>query len=144
MTMPLPQTSVLPVSPGSELYYERGGIAFDGGNIKKAKIYFERGASLAETEEDWAYGLCQWALLEQFTGNIEKSMELLEEVMAFQSSAYPEMFYFQANNYAFLDDFKQALSLAKYYLFCDAEGEYAEEAEEFVTMIETECLPFLR
>lgn len=135
---------ILTVHPGSELYYERGGQSFDHGNIQKAKVYFDRGASLAETEEDWAYGLCQLALLEQFTGNIKKSMELLEEVMAFQSSTYPEMFYFQANNYAFLENFNQALSLAKYYLLCDPKGEYAEEAEEFVQMVETECLPFKR
>ena len=138
--MMIPKTRILKVRPSSDLYYERGGRAFDEGDLTKAKEAFDRGASLSETEEDWAYGMCQYALLEQFAGNIEESISILEDVMKVQSSSYPEMLYFQANNYAYLERFNQALSLANYYLHRDPEGEYAKEANEFVHMIETECL----
>lgn len=134
------QSAVLEVIPSSDLYYERGGQLFDKGNIQKAKEAFELGASLAETEEDWAYGICQLALLHQYTDSIRDSIELLEEALEYQSGVYPEMFYFQANNYAFLENFEKALSLTKYYLLLDPNGEYAEEATEFVQMMEEECL----
>lgn len=132
------RTKMTTVIPDSELYYERGGRAFDRGDIQKSKEAFEIGASLAESEEDWAYGICQLALLHQYTDDIAASMELLDEAMRYQSAVYPELFYFQANNYAFLENYEKALSLTRYYLLMDPNGEYAEEAKEFVKMIQME------
>ena len=133
-------SAVITVQPDSELYYHRGGRAFDQGKIEQAKIYFERGASLAESDEEWAFGMCQVALLHQATGMYESSMELFDELIEYQSTLFPEMFYFQANNYAFLEEFERALSLARYYLTISPDGEFMNEVSDFVKMVEAEAL----
>ncbi len=135
---------IVPLVPSSELYYERGGQAFDVGEIDQATHCFDRGASLCETEEEWAYGMCQVALLEQYAGRFEASMAIFENVLKVQASTYPEMLYFQANNYAYLERYNHALSLANYYLACHPDGEYAQEAREFVETIQAEGLVFPR
>lgn len=128
--------TIIRLEPSSDLYYSRGLTDFERGRIEKAKQKFRIGASLAKTPQDRFFGLCQVALLHQHTGHYEESIRLMDELIGESAGRYPEIYFFQANNYAFIDDHKEALKYTERYLRIDPEGEYAEEAEEFKEMLE--------
>ncbi|WP_277630612.1 hypothetical protein [Atopococcus tabaci] len=132
------RNTIIEVIPNTGLYYDRGLREYEKGNIPRAQKYFQIGVSLAENEQDRYFGLCQVALLHQHLGNFQESLELLEELLAKGTSRYPEMYFFQANNYAFLEEYKEALKLTERYLRIEPDGEYAEEALEFKEMLEEE------
>jgi len=132
------RNTIIQVIPNSDLYYSRGLKEYEKGRISQAKKNFQIGTSLAKNEQDRFFGLCQVALLHQHTGQYKESMEIMEQLLKKGAGRYPEIYYFQANNYAFVEDYKEALKLTERYLRIDPDGEYAEEAEEFKEMLEYE------
>ncbi|WP_027108881.1 tetratricopeptide repeat protein [Lacticigenium naphthae] len=132
------KSTIIHVVPSSSLYYDRGLKAYDENHIDKAQKYFERGVSLAETEDDRIFGKCQLALLYQHNGNFQVSIDMLNELLEEKPTRYPELYFFQANNYAFVENYEKALHLTELYIRTDPDGQYLDEAKEIKEMIEYE------
>lgn len=132
------QANIIRINPNAEFYFNRAWEAFDKNDLDHSLKYFERATSLADNDVDREFGQCQIALIHQHLGNFQKSCDLINELIQKGSENYPEVHYFQANNYAFLGDYSKALKCTQMYLYLVPMGEYKEEAEEFQKDLEEE------
>lgn len=135
-------TNIIHIHPDAEFYFNRAWDAFDKNALERSLKYFKRAASLATLDEDKEFAQCQIALIHQHLGNYQQSCDLIQDLILKGSENYPEVYYFQANNYAFLGDFSKALKSTQMYLYLVPSGEYKEEAEEFQRDMEEELNTF--
>lgn len=142
MTQKKPQANIIRIHPDAEFYFNRAWDAFDNNALERSLKYFKRAESLANLDEDKEFAQCQIALIYQHLGNYQQSRDLIHELILKGTENYPEVHYFQANNYAFLDDFARALKCIQMYLYLVPNGEYKEEAEEFQRDLEEELNSF--
>lgn len=119
--------------PTGEYYYTKGLKALRKRELLKAKKYLSRAMDLEPLEPMIA---CQLAVVETELGNFEQSNGLLHFVLDDLDPLISECHYFLANNYAHLGLFKEAFTHAKAYLEQDESGEFAEDAEELLDLIE--------
>ncbi|MCA9764904.1 MAG: hypothetical protein KC455_00640 [Carnobacterium sp.] len=129
---------IIPFIPTSDFYFQRGIKAFQKNDMTKAKEYLLRASTLSKTEEERIFALCQLAICHQQTGEFSESMEILEELIQSDGDIFPEAYYFQANNYAFLDELEKSLELVNQYLELEPDGDFTEEAESLKQVIEIE------
>lgn len=132
------QSNIIRINPNADFYFNRAWEAFDKNKLEQALKYFKRATSLSDNDGDREFGQCQTALIYQHLGNFQKSCDLINELIEKGSENYPEVHYFQANNYAFLGDYTKALKCTQMYLYLVPNGEYREEAEEFQKDLEEE------
>lgn len=124
--------------PSSEYYFSLGIEAFQKNDILKAKKYLNRAATLCKTEEEKIFALCQLAICHQHAGEFNESIAILDTLIEESGDIFSEAYYFQANNYAFLEDLEEALELVKMYLKEDPAGDFIEEATELKQTLEME------
>lgn len=129
---------IICIEPSAEFYFKRGWKAFQKSRLHDAEKYFERAASFAQDEMDRVFGLCQVALIKQHQGNYQASADLLDSLIKEGLGYFPEVYYFQANNFAFLEDFLRALKYTQVYLYLEPSGDYQQEAEQFQAELEIE------
>ncbi|KMY55423.1 hypothetical protein AC623_16975 [Bacillus sp. FJAT-27231] len=124
---------VISFLPTGEYYYTKGLKALRKRELPKAKKYLSRAMDLEPMEPMIA---CQLAVVETELGNFEQSNGLLHFVLDDLDPLISECHYFLANNYAHLGLFKEAFKHAKAYLEQDETGEFSEDAEELLDLIE--------
>ncbi|MEK4028054.1 tetratricopeptide repeat protein [Pseudobacillus sp. FSL P4-0506] len=124
---------VISFLPTGEYYYTKGLKALRKRELSKAKKYLSRAMDLEPMEPMIA---CQLAIVETELGNFEQSNGLLHFVLDDLDPLISECHYFLANNYAHLGLFKEAFKHAKAYLEQDETGEFTEDAEELLDLIE--------
>ena len=134
--------TIIPFIPTSDFYFQRGVKAFQKNDIIKAKEYLLRASTLSKTEEERVFALCQLAICYQQTGEFAESMEILDDLIENDGDIFPEAYYFQANNYAFLDELEEALELVVRYLQLEPNGDFFDEAESLKEVIEIEIKEF--
>lgn len=133
---------IIPFIPTSDFYFQRGIKAFQKNDMTKAKEYLLRASTLSKNEEERIFALCQLAICYQQTGEFAESMEILDDLIHSDGDIFPEAYYFQANNYAFLDELEEALELVVKYLELEPDGDFSEEAESLKQVIEIEIKEF--
>lgn len=136
------KATIIPFVPTSDYYFQRGIKAFQKNDMTKAKEYLLRAGTLSKTEEERVFAHCQLAICYQQTGEFSESMELLEDLIENDGDIFPEAYYFQANNYAFLDELEEALELVDKYLQLEPSGDFSDEAESLKQVIEIEIKEF--
>ena len=128
--------------PSSDYYFNLGIEAFQKNDMKRAKKYLSRAVTLCKTEEEKIFALCQLAICHQHVGEFQESILILTDLIAESGDIFSEAYYFQANNYAFLEDLPKALELVETYLKLDPLGDFSEEAKELLETIQSELNEF--
>lgn len=136
------QARIIEVIPTSEFYFKRGITAFQKNEMDRAKKYFSRAVTLSKNEEETIFASCQLAICYQHTGNYDESIEILEDLIENSGDIFAESYYFQANNYAFIEDLEQSLVLVEQYLALDPDGDFFEEATELQETLKMELNEF--
>jgi tetratricopeptide (TPR) repeat protein len=121
--------------PTGEYYFNKGINAYHRHDLKKAKKYLQRAAQLEPFEPMIA---CQLALVYMHLEEYQKSNDLLHSILKDLDPRMTECHYFMANNYAELGLFGDAHKHARIYLDQDPLGEFTEEAEDLIYIINTE------
>ncbi|ALV22742.1 MAG: hypothetical protein RR548_01545 [Carnobacterium sp.] len=134
--------TIIQFNPTSDFYFQRGIKAFQKNDMSRAKTYLLRAATLSKNEEEKVFALCQLAICHQHTGEFTESIDILEELIEKSGDIFPEAYYFQSNNYAFLDELETALELVVLYLELEPDGDFLEEAEDLKETIELELNGF--
>ncbi|WPS87533.1 tetratricopeptide repeat protein [Brevibacillus halotolerans] len=101
-------------------------------NFAKALQCFERAL---EIEPANAVHYCNKASVLAEMGKFEDSNDILYSIIEKIDSSLVDVYFFLANNYANMDDFEMAADMAVKYLTCEADGIYAEEAQELLHYI---------
>lgn len=136
------KATIIEVIPTSEFYFQRGIVAFQKNEMDRAKKYFSRAVTLSKNEEERIFASCQLAICFQHTGDYDESIEILDELIENSGDIFVEAYYFQANNYAFLEDLEQSLILVEQYLALDPDGDFVEEASELQETLKMELNEF--
>lgn len=126
---------ILPFLPTGEYYFTKGLKAFHRRDYIKAKKYLQRALQLEPGEPMIT---CQLAIVWTELGEYEKSNKLLHVILEELDEEMAECHYFLANNYAHMGFFKDAFQHAKLYLELDADGEFTEETEDLLELLEME------
>lgn len=136
------KSKIVKVIPTSDFYFQRGVKAFQKNNMEHAKRYLSLAVSLCKNEEEKLFALCQLAICCQHTGDFSESITILDNLIAENGDIFAEAYYFQANNYAFLEEFDKALENLDQYLINDPAGDFVDEAVELKETIESELNDF--
>lgn len=128
--------------PSSDYYFNLGIGAFQKNDMKRAKKYLARAVTLCKNEEEKIFALCQLAICHQHAGEFDESIAILADLIEESGDIFSEAYYFQANNYAFLEDLPKALELVETYLKIDPTGDFNEEAIELRTTLKMELKDF--
>ncbi len=126
------EPKVIHFLPNGQFYFERGIMAFREEKITEAIGYLERARDLEPFEP---VIICQLAICYTEIGQFHKSNQLLRYVLENLDGNMHYCYYFIANNFAYLKDFKRALQYAKRYVAEDPEGEYVEEANDLMDVL---------
>lgn len=123
---------IYPFYPNGQFYFERGVEAFRDQRIKEAIRYLVRASELEPGE---AVILCQLAICYTEIGQFHKSNQLLREVLEQRNGNMEYCYYFIANNFAYMKDYRRALQYANRYLDSSTDGEYTEEAKDLIEVL---------
>jgi tetratricopeptide (TPR) repeat protein len=129
------QGIVLSFIPTGEYYFNKGINAYHRHDLKKAKKYLLRAIQLEPYEP---MIVCQLGLVCMQMDEFQQSNELFHQILNELDPSMSECHYFLANNYAELGLFHEAYKHANKYLDIDPYGEFAEEAEDLIYVINTE------
>ncbi|NQD68894.1 tetratricopeptide repeat protein, partial [Bacillus haikouensis] len=127
------QAKVLSFVPTGEYYYTKGMKAYQRRELKRSLKYLNRAFQLEPLEPMIA---CQLSIVYTELGEFKRANELLQEIIKNLDPHMTECHYFLANNYAHLGLFKEAYDHVNMYLDKDEHGEFVEDAEDLLELLE--------
>lgn len=123
---------VIPFMQDGGYFYKKGIEAYQNKSINRAIQFFERAIRI---EPDEPVFVCQLAIVLSEEGDYEASNEWLYKIKNEIDSSMSECYFFLANNLAHLGEFEQAKLNLQTYLEIDEEGEFFEDAESLLEML---------
>lgn len=129
------KTKIIPFFQDSRFFYQRGLKAYRERNLSMAVKMLQRAIDLNPKNEE---ALCQLAFIYTEIGEYQKSNELLTYIIEEINPNLTECHYFMANNYAHLGLFHEAYKWARLYAEEEPDGEFFEENEDLLEMLEVE------
>jgi tetratricopeptide (TPR) repeat protein len=123
---------VIPFMQDGGYFYKKGIEAYQKQSVDRAIQFFERAISIEPEEPVF---ICQLAIVLSEEGNYEASNDWLYKIKNEIDSSMSECYFFLANNLAHLGDFENAKINLETYLDIDEDGEFAEDAESLLEMI---------
>lgn len=123
---------IYPFYPNGQFYFERGVEAFRDQRIKEAIRYLIRASELESGEP---VIICQLAICYTEIGQFHKSNQLIRDILENRNGNMDYCYYFIANNFAYMKDYRRALQYANRYLEMSPEGDYAEEARDLIEVL---------
>ncbi|BCB05626.1 tetratricopeptide repeat protein [Bacillus sp. KH172YL63] len=127
------QAKVLSFVPTGEYYYNKGMKAYQRRELKKSLKYLNRAFQLEPVEPMIA---CQLSIVYTELGEYKRSNDLLHNILDELDPHMSECHYFLANNYAHLGLFKEAYEQVSAYLDKEEYGEFVEDAEDLLELLE--------
>lgn len=117
-------------------FYNKGIEAYRDKNLTKAKRYLERAVELEPMEPAFQ---CQLAIILADLGDIHCSNDCLIKIIDNNlGDDLPECHFFLANNYANLGLFEHARKEALLYIDKDPDGEFLEDIEDLLELLQEE------
>lgn len=127
--------NVIPFIPEGDFYFSKGIEAF---RKKKYNIAIKWLQKAIEASPHDALYKCQMSIIYTETGEYKKASELLKVVLDTPGEEYTDCYYLLANNYAHLGSLHDAKYYAESYLEKDPDGDFKEEADWLLEVIDTE------
>ncbi len=119
------------VRPTCEFYFDRGMQAFERFQYTRALTCLQRAKSLAKTKDDYIFVVCQLAICLESVGDYHGAATVLEEIPTANYQSHPELQYFLATAYAFLNQTQASYELTTAYLQSD-DSDFDAEATELL------------
>jgi tetratricopeptide (TPR) repeat protein len=127
---------VLPFIQDGDYFFEKGIKAYNRRDLYKAKKMFERAVTFQPEEPSF---LCQLASTLAEIGEYEESnRHLLSALEQAGSDMMSECHFFLANNFAHLGMYSDAEEHALLYMQNDPEGEFFDDTQELLDLINLE------
>lgn len=126
---------VLPISMDAGFFFERAVFSLDRYRYDKALKYFRKAV---EYEPGNPVNHCNMAGILSEMGDYEGSNAVLKTVLEEIDPGMTECYFYMANNYANLDLFEAAEEALVTYLEQDESGQFLDEAEEMVDLLQVE------
>ncbi|MCC3376975.1 tetratricopeptide repeat protein [Cohnella sp. REN36] len=126
---------VIPFSLDATFFFERAVQSLDRFHYDKALKYFRRAV---EYEPDNPVNHCNMAGILSEMGRYEESNVILRAVLDQIDPAMTECYYYLANNYANMELYEAAEESLVRYLETDAEGQFLDEADELLDLLNYE------
>ncbi|MCD8511762.1 MAG: tetratricopeptide repeat protein [Bacillus sp. (in: Bacteria)] len=124
---------VIPFLQDGSFFYKKGIEAYQNGHLEQAIIHIERAIRI-EPEEPVFY--CQLAIVLADKGEYEQANQWLDKILKEMDDSMSEVYFFMANNLAHIGNLESAKLHLKQYLEMDPDGEFAEDAESFLMMLD--------
>lgn len=118
--------TVIRVQPSCEFYFERAMKAFGQAQYPRAIHAFKLAQSLARTPKAAVFVSCQLSICYETMGRFQAAVNVLQQFSAPQRRKFPEIHYFLATAFAFLNDYQQSNQELELYL---ASGDQNFQAE---------------
>ncbi|GAA5417185.1 beta-barrel assembly-enhancing protease [Paraliobacillus ryukyuensis] len=125
--------NVIPFIPEDDFYFSKGVQAFQKRKFDMALKWLRKAIDTNPMEPLYP---CQMSIIYTEVGAYHAANQILLEVLEQQGDAYTDCYYFLANNYAHLGLPVDAQKYAKMYIEKDSDGEFKEEAEQLVAILE--------
>ncbi|KRN28492.1 hypothetical protein IV38_GL001494 [Lactobacillus selangorensis] len=126
---------IIPFLPNCEFYFDRGMAAFEKYQYPQAIHYLRRGQSLAKSQNDYIFTTCQLAVCLEAIGNYQTAKQELEAIPVKSYAKHPEVQYFLATVYIFLDRYEDSYHYAQEYLL-SGQHDFAVEALDLISELE--------
>ena len=126
---------VIPFVPDGEYYFQRGIIAYQKGELLRAKKFIGRAIVFNPDDSEF---LCQQAAILAELEEYEASNQLLKRVVYELDEGMTECYFFMANNLAHLGRYEEAIQEIKRYISYDPNGSFIEEARELYKILLSE------
>ncbi|KGP91542.1 hypothetical protein N780_17990 [Pontibacillus chungwhensis BH030062] len=127
--------NIIPFTPEGEFYFNKGVRAFRKREFEKASKWLRRAVELSPKQPVYQ---CQLSVVHTETGDYHTANQILMNVLADFGHEYVDCYYLISNNYAHLGLFQDAKKYAKEYLNKAPEGDFKEEAEQLVSVLDIE------
>lgn len=130
-----PKTKIIPVQWDATFFFERAVRSLDRYHYDKALKYFRRAV---EYEPENPVNHCNMAGILSEMGNYEESNKILHWIVDELDPTMTECHFYMANNYANMEQYEAAEGALVHYLEEDADGQYLDEAEEMMELLDYE------
>ncbi|WP_182201238.1 tetratricopeptide repeat protein [Paraliobacillus salinarum] len=125
--------NVIPFIPEGDFYFSKGVQAFQKRKFDIALKWFKKATEADPKEPLYP---CQMSIIYTEIGAYHAANQILTEVIEKQGDDYLDCYYLIANNYAHLGLLRDAKKYATIYLEKDPEGEFKEETEQLLSVLE--------
>ncbi|WP_163654939.1 lipopolysaccharide assembly protein LapB [Listeria sp. PSOL-1] len=125
-------TKIVHFLPSGQFYFQRGLTFFREENLKEAIRFLKRANELEPREP---VIMCQLAICYTEIRRFYESNQLLRRILEEISPEMTECYYFIANNFAYMKDYRRALQYVRRYLELNPNGEYKEEADDLAHIL---------
>ena len=125
------QNNVIPFIPEGDFYFTKGVEAFQKRKFDIAIKWLNK--AMEKKPEDPLYA-CQLSIVYTEIGSYHAANQLLSNVL--QLTDYVDCYYLLANNYAHLGLLNDAAKYATTYLEKEPEGDFSEEAQHLLGLID--------
>ncbi|MCL6446001.1 MAG: tetratricopeptide repeat protein [Alicyclobacillus sp.] len=129
---PRSNNKVIPMRLDAAFFYERGVRYLERNDLKRALKAFRK---TVEYEPQNPINHCNLAGVLSELGDFEASNQVLLHVLEDLDPTMTECQFYLANNYANMGQYHAAEEYALRYLDSDPDGEYAEDAEEMLSVL---------
>lgn len=126
---------VVALKMDATFFFERAVRSLDRLHYDKALKYFRKAV---EYESDNPVNHCNLAGILSEMGNYKESNLVLQQILDEVDPTMTECYFYQANNFANMEDFESAEDAIVKYLEQDANGHFLEEAEEMMELLSYE------
>ncbi|MCE7793124.1 tetratricopeptide repeat protein [Salipaludibacillus sp. CUR1] len=123
---------VIPFIQDGGYFYKKGIEAYQNQQIERAVQYFKRAIRVEPEEPVFS---CQLAIVLSERGEYEASNDYLTKIKTDIDPSMSECYFFLANNMAHLGKLEEAKENLEVYLKIDEEGEFSEDAESLLDMV---------
>ncbi|SHF85262.1 tetratricopeptide repeat protein [Ornithinibacillus halophilus] len=125
--------NLIPFIPDGDFYFTKGVEAFQK---RKFEIALKWMNKAVEAKPRNPLFLCQLSVIYTEIGSYHKANQLLTQVLQSSGEDYVDSYYLLANNYAHLGLLNDAKKYADLYLEKDPDGDFVEEANDLLTLID--------
>ncbi|WP_147804344.1 tetratricopeptide repeat protein [Alkalicoccus halolimnae] len=126
---------VIPFMQDGSYFYKKGIEAYENKQVSRSLHFIRRAIQLEPREPIF---LCQLAIVLAEEGNYEEANDWLLKIKNEVDPKMSECYFFLANNQAHTGDFKEAKENLEMYLELDKEGEFREDADALLYLLNVE------
>ncbi|MGD6778694.1 tetratricopeptide repeat protein [Sutcliffiella horikoshii] len=127
---------IIPFAQNGDYFFQKGIRAYRKRDLYKARKWLQRAEAMKPSD---ASIMCQLAIVLTELGDYQRSNELLEDIIEDLAPDMHDCHYFLANNYAYLGLFQEARKHAEEYLTMEPDGEFVEDTEDLIDLLEIEA-----
>ncbi|MBJ6360799.1 tetratricopeptide repeat protein [Paenibacillus sp. GCM10012307] len=128
-------SNVIPIQLDATFFFERAVRSLDRLHYDKALKYFRRAV---DYEPDNPVNHCNMAGILSEMGNYEESNRILGTIVKELDPSMTECHFYMANNFANMEQYEAAEDSLVRYLEEDEEGQFLDEAEEMMELLQYE------